>query len=204
VNPVNVNATGTYTVTYNVSDASGNAGAQVTRTVNVVSVLSTFSITTTVSGSGSITPSGTVNVTQGNDQSFTVTPDPSNDLISLVVDGIVIPATTTVNFINVQATQTIIDDFINKINGPCRIPKERLESILEEKKKRGVISYSFEFCPFVRMIDEYYGIQHRNFFNKCRFDVMANSEMLINFLGCSREEINHFVGIRILLKPIFN
>jgi hypothetical protein len=86
--------------------------------------------------------------------------------------------------------QTIIDDFINKVNGPCLIPKEKLESILEEKKKRGVIRYSFEFFQFARMIDEYYGIQYRNFFHKCRFDIMANSKMLINFLGCSKEEFN--------------
>jgi hypothetical protein len=107
VNPVNVNATGTYTVTYNVSDASGNPSVQVTRTVNVISALPTFSITTTVSGSGSITPSGTVNVTQGNNQLFTITPNPSNVLVSLVVDGVVTPATTTINFTNVQATHTI-------------------------------------------------------------------------------------------------
>jgi len=86
--------------------------------------------------------------------------------------------------------QTIIDDFINKVNGPCLIPKEKLESILEEKKKRGVIRYSFEFFQFARMIDEYYGIQYRNFFHKCRFDIMANSKMLINLLGCSKEEFN--------------
>ncbi|MBI5398452.1 DUF5011 domain-containing protein, partial [Candidatus Woesearchaeota archaeon] len=36
VNSVNVNALGTYTITYNVSDTSGNAATQVTRTVNVV------------------------------------------------------------------------------------------------------------------------------------------------------------------------
>lgn len=86
--------------------------------------------------------------------------------------------------------QKIIDDFISKVNGPCRIPKEQLESILEEKKKRGVISYSFEFCPFASMIDEYYGIEYRNFFHKCRFDIMGNSQMLIDFLGCSKEEFD--------------
>ena len=37
VNPVNINALGTYTITYNVSDAAGNIATQVTRTV-VVSV----------------------------------------------------------------------------------------------------------------------------------------------------------------------
>jgi hypothetical protein len=36
VNPVNVNVPATYTVTYNVSDAVGNAAIQVSRTVNVV------------------------------------------------------------------------------------------------------------------------------------------------------------------------
>jgi hypothetical protein len=36
VNPVDTNAVGTYIVTYNVSDASGNAAVEVTRTVNVV------------------------------------------------------------------------------------------------------------------------------------------------------------------------
>ena len=35
VNPVNVNAVGTYTVTYNVDDAAGNAATQVTRTVTI-------------------------------------------------------------------------------------------------------------------------------------------------------------------------
>ncbi len=36
VNPVNTNTLGTYTVTYNVSDAAGNTATQVTRTVNVI------------------------------------------------------------------------------------------------------------------------------------------------------------------------
>ena len=35
VNPVDVNTVGTYTVSYNVSDAAGNAATQVTRTVNI-------------------------------------------------------------------------------------------------------------------------------------------------------------------------
>ena len=39
---VNVNAAGTYTVTYNVSDAAGNAATQVTRTVQVVPIAITL------------------------------------------------------------------------------------------------------------------------------------------------------------------
>jgi len=36
VNPVDTDVVGTYTITYNVSDAAGNAATEVTRTVNVV------------------------------------------------------------------------------------------------------------------------------------------------------------------------
>jgi len=36
VNPVNINTTGIYTITYNVSDAEGNAATEVTRTVRVM------------------------------------------------------------------------------------------------------------------------------------------------------------------------
>ena len=36
VNPVNTSLAGSYTITYNVTDSSGNAAAEVTRTVNVV------------------------------------------------------------------------------------------------------------------------------------------------------------------------
>lgn len=35
-NPVDITTLGTYTITYNVSDAAGNAAVEITRTVNVV------------------------------------------------------------------------------------------------------------------------------------------------------------------------
>ncbi len=41
INPVDTATLGTYLITYNVSDAAGNAAAQVTRTVNVVAVVTT-------------------------------------------------------------------------------------------------------------------------------------------------------------------
>ena len=47
VNPVNTAAVGTYTVTYNVSDAAGNAATQVVRTVKVVATGTTAGGSTT-------------------------------------------------------------------------------------------------------------------------------------------------------------
>lgn len=52
VNPVNTSVVGTYTVTYNVSDAAGNNATQVTRTVNVVD---TTKPTITLLGSSDVT-----------------------------------------------------------------------------------------------------------------------------------------------------
>lgn len=52
VNPVNTSIVGSYTVRYNVSDLSGNAASEITRTVNVIAG---DIPTITLVGSGSIT-----------------------------------------------------------------------------------------------------------------------------------------------------
>lgn len=67
VNPVNTAVIGTYTVTYNVSDAAGNPAVEVTRTVNVVAppdldapILQSFSSTTI---DGTYGPGSSINIT---------------------------------------------------------------------------------------------------------------------------------------------
>lgn len=45
VNPVNISVAGTYTVTYNVADSAGNAADEVTRTVNVLALPVTVTLT---------------------------------------------------------------------------------------------------------------------------------------------------------------
>lgn len=77
VNPVNTAVVGTYTVTYNVSDAAGNNATQVTRTVNVVD---TTKPTITLLGSSDVTiQAGSTytdagsNVTDNVDTSLTAT-----------------------------------------------------------------------------------------------------------------------------------
>jgi len=67
VNPVNTATVGTYTITYNISDANGNAATQITRTVNVVSppdtTLPIISSLTLSPNSGSVGVGGTVTLT---------------------------------------------------------------------------------------------------------------------------------------------
>ncbi len=57
-NPVNTSVLGTYTVTYNVKDSSGNAATQVTRTVNVAVLTSIIYMQDTTASSGLSTYSG--------------------------------------------------------------------------------------------------------------------------------------------------
>ena len=51
------------------------------------SAVSSHTITSTAGGNGSITPSGNVGVTDGDDQSFTITPDSNYHVLDVMVDG---------------------------------------------------------------------------------------------------------------------
>ena len=92
VNPVNVNAVGTYTVTYNVDDAAGNAATQVTRTVNV-----TADVTVPV-----ITLLGDATVSLELGSSYTDAGATAVDNI----DGTITSSIVTVNPVNVNAVGT--------------------------------------------------------------------------------------------------
>ena len=92
VNPVNVNAVGTYTVTYNVDDAAGNAATQVSRTVNV-----TADVTVPV-----ITLLGDATVSLELGSSYTDAGATATDNI----DGTITSSIVTVNPVNVNAVGT--------------------------------------------------------------------------------------------------
>ena len=92
VNPVNVNAVGTYTVTYNVDDAAGNAATQVSRTVNV-----TADVTVPV-----ITRLGDATVSLELGSTYTDAGATATDNI----DGTITSSIVTVNPVNVNAVGT--------------------------------------------------------------------------------------------------
>jgi hypothetical protein len=71
----------------------------------------TFTITTSASSGGSISPSGTVTVNSGASQSFTITPASGYVVSSVTVDGASQGAITTYTFSNVQANHTISATF---------------------------------------------------------------------------------------------
>jgi hypothetical protein len=82
-----------------------------------------YAIVSSAGWGGSISPSGTVYVSPGGDQTFTVVPDPGYSVSSVLVDGISRGAVTSYTFTNVQGNHTISATFV--IFGPI-FPKNIL------------------------------------------------------------------------------
>jgi endoglucanase len=71
----------------------------------------TFTITASAGANGSISPSGSVVVTQGATQSFTFTPNSGYAVSDVLVDGSSVGAVSMYGFVNVQANHTISVSF---------------------------------------------------------------------------------------------
>ena len=71
----------------------------------------TFTITATANANGSISPSGSVFVTQGANQTFVITPNTGYVVSAVTVDGTSVGAVTTYTLTNVQAAHSIVASF---------------------------------------------------------------------------------------------
>ena len=79
-----------------------------------------FAITASAGANGTISPSGSVNVTSGADQTFTIAGTaPCYQVADVLVDGISVGAVSTYTFTNVTAAHTISATYI--INSPSTI-----------------------------------------------------------------------------------
>jgi hypothetical protein len=65
-------------------------------------------ITATINGHGTISPSGSILVDHGTDQSFTITPDDNYHLDDLLIDGASVGSLTTYTFHNITTDHTIM------------------------------------------------------------------------------------------------
>ncbi len=76
-----------------------------------VVVLNNYTITASALNGGSISPEGSVAVVEGNDKTFTITPDDCYVLADVIVDGISVGAVSTYTFSNVNSNHTISASF---------------------------------------------------------------------------------------------
>ena len=123
---VNCGASQAYTITANVGyhvadvlvDGSsvGAVGSYTFSTVGANHTISasfaidTYTITASAGSHGSISPSGAVSVNHGNDQTFTITPDPCYHTVDVVVDGGSLGQVGVYTFHGVTANHTISAD----------------------------------------------------------------------------------------------
>ena len=88
-----------------------NAAGSVTTDTVVLTVKEKYAITATAGEHGSISPSGTVEVVEGSNQTFTITAEEGYEIESLTVDGTVVNAVADYIFENVTAAHTIAVTF---------------------------------------------------------------------------------------------
>ena len=99
-------------VTMSWTAASASYWAIASVPINPVSGSGTqYTITATSGANGSINPSGVVNVTQGNNQSFIMTPNSGYQVADVLVDGVSVGAVSNYQFTNVQSNHTIEASF---------------------------------------------------------------------------------------------
>ena len=80
-------------------------------TISVTFAVETFTITASAGANGSISPAGAVSVTGGDDQVFTITPDPGYHVLDVLVDGQSVGPVTSFVFTSVVANHTIEASF---------------------------------------------------------------------------------------------
>jgi PKD repeat protein len=110
-NPVyQYTASGIYSVTLIASNIGGSNTMTRTNYINVTSVPVNHTITASAAGGGTITPSGAVIVSHGGSQTFIITPNAGNHIVSVLVDTVP-QALGDYTFTNVILDHTIAASF---------------------------------------------------------------------------------------------
>ena len=101
----------------------------------------TYTITASAGGNGSISPSGVVSVNDGSDQAFTITPYANYHVADVLVDGSSVGVVTSYTFTNVTAAHTIAATFA--INHTATISGDNTGNMTEDSSgDTGVMSVS--------------------------------------------------------------
>ncbi|MBI3634213.1 MAG: hypothetical protein HY228_01180 [Candidatus Yonathbacteria bacterium] len=99
------------TTSYTFTNAQANHAIAVTFSL-IPPPPGTFAITATAGANGGVSPTGVTIVTQGNSQTYTITPSSGYSIGTLTVDTVSIATSTSYTFTNVQTNHTIEATFI--------------------------------------------------------------------------------------------
>jgi hypothetical protein len=104
-------STGTYCIKAQAQDALG-ATSGWSSCGNIIIGLNTHTIQASAQANGSITPSGSVVVNDGNSRTFTIAPDQDYQILEVRVDGNLIGTASSYTFNNVDQDHTITASFV--------------------------------------------------------------------------------------------
>ena len=76
------------------------------------SFIRVYTITSTASPGGSISPSGSIVIAAGGSQTYTITPNPGKSIVDVLVDGASVGPVTSYTFTSVNADHTIAASFV--------------------------------------------------------------------------------------------
>ena len=113
VSAIDMSADGDKTLTVSYTKNGVIKTKYITIKVNAVPVTE-YTITATAGANGNISPSGTVKVASGGNQTFTITPATGYEIDTLKVDGSAVPSATSYTFSNVDKEHTIEATFKKK------------------------------------------------------------------------------------------
>ena len=104
-------AAGTYCIKARARDSHG-ALSDWSNCHNIAIAIPTYTITVTTGANGSISPSGTVTVSQGSDRTFAIAAHQGYQILAVLVDGSSRGAISTYTFENVTRNHTIAASFV--------------------------------------------------------------------------------------------
>jgi hypothetical protein len=180
--------------------AFSNVTANHTISVSFAPDSNYYQITATAGYGGTITPSGTVNVLMGNNQSFTISAWPYYSITDVVVDSVSVGAVSSYSFNNVTANHTISASFtyspartyyVDDSNplpgdGSYGNPFQNLQTAIDSSFASDVDGNTIYVFPgsynyFVNVIDSNLTITGSGIATVRRFLVSANNVSISNF-----------------------
>jgi len=111
-NPVDSNTPGTYTISYNISDLSGNAADEVTRTVHVILETPTYTVSFSAGSHGSLTGATSQTITSGDDCTpVTAVPETNYHFVNWTGSGFTASTDNPLTIRNVSSNLNVTANF---------------------------------------------------------------------------------------------
>lgn len=146
----------TYYFAVTAYDASGDVSgfsSQVSYTTPAATTSSLYTLTSSAGSGGSITPTGTVIISGGTSQKFTITPASGYKIAGVAVDGASVGAVSSYTFSNVAANHTISATFAASTSTSNSITSSSVWQNQSFTSQNGLFTATFDTIPNAANID---------------------------------------------------